>query len=91
MAYLITYDLNKPGQNYTKLYEAIKALSGTHWHMMESVCTTALPAPATTLRDSLAANIDKNDKLLVAKLSEAAWQGISDKNSEWLKNTIEGK
>lgn len=34
-ALLISYDLNKPGQKYERLYEKIKAL-GTWWHYLDS-------------------------------------------------------
>lgn len=36
MAYLISYDLINPGQNYPGLIEAIKNL-GAWWHNLESV------------------------------------------------------
>lgn len=35
MIYAINYDLKRPGQNYEKLYEAIKSC-GTWWHYLGS-------------------------------------------------------
>lgn len=35
MVYLITYDLKKPGQDYSNVHDAIKSC-GTWWHYLES-------------------------------------------------------
>ncbi len=89
-SYLITYDLTKPNRNYSALYDAIKGLSGTWAHVTESswvVVGTNLTS--ITIRDTLAASIDNNDEIFIAKLSgEAAWRGLSTDQTEWLKKHI---
>jgi hypothetical protein len=35
MVYLISYDLNRPGQGYARLYDGIKEL-GAWWHYLDS-------------------------------------------------------
>lgn len=41
MVHDITYDLRKPGQDYTPLYEAIKALGTSYKHDMQSTWLVA--------------------------------------------------
>ncbi len=86
--YLITYDLNRPGQNYNELFEAIKAV-GTWWHCLDSTWIVKSNLTAVQVRDSLSPKIDNNDSLLVVALSGAgAWTGFSDECSTWLKNNL---
>jgi hypothetical protein len=86
-AYLISYDLRKPGRNYEALYSAIKAY-GTWAHIHESVWAIVTEEPATTIRDGLLIHMDEDDRLLVLKSGvEAAWRGIICK-SEWLKQNL---
>lgn len=87
-SYLITYDLNKPGQNYNDLYEAIKKI-GLWWHCLDSTWIVKSDKTAVQIRDSITPHIDSNDSLLVAHLSgEGAWIGFSDQCSSWLKNNL---
>jgi hypothetical protein len=88
-AYLIGYDLNRPGQDYQQLFEAIKSLTGTHWRLLDSTWIIQHNGPATVIRDFIQQHIDSNDKLLVVKLSgEAAWYGFTQKGTEWLKSVL---
>ena len=87
-SYLITYDLNRPGQNYDSLYEAIKKL-GTWWHCLDSNWIIKSNMSAVGIRDTLTPCIDQNDSLLVVFLSgEAAWRGFSDECTSWLKDNL---
>lgn len=89
-AYIIGYDLNKPGQNYTQLYEAIKRNCPTHWHCLDSTWIVEYSNGAAQLRNALLPYLDQNDRLLVARLfNEAAWYGFQPNSSTWLKNLIE--
>lgn len=83
-SYVISYDLNKPGQDYAKLYEAIKSY-GTWWRNLESTWIIKSNSIASQIRDYLKQFIDKNDKLLVVTLTgEGAWSGINANGSTWL-------
>lgn len=86
--YIISYDLNAPGQNYTDLFEAIKG-SGTWWHHLDSTWIVKSNLSAKQIRDTLSPTLDSNDKVLVAALSGvAAWKGFNDKGSKWLKDNL---
>lgn len=87
--YSISYDLHKLGQNYTSLYTEIKSL-GSWWHCLDSTWLVVTTLSAVQVRDRLINKIDKNDKLLVTRLSgEAAWQGFESQCSEWLKDSLQ--
>jgi hypothetical protein len=86
--YMIGYDLNKPGQNYTELIDAIKTL-GTWWHCLDSTWLVKSNSTAIQIRDALSAHIDSSDELLVAQISgDAAWVGFDTQCSSWLKNNL---
>ncbi|SCW80255.1 SinR family protein [Mucilaginibacter sp. NFR10] len=86
--YIIGYDLDKPGQDYTHLNEAIKEI-GTWWHCLDSTWLVRSTLSATTIRDRLMKIMDNNDELLVAKLSnEAAWFGFNKNCTDWLHQNI---
>ena len=87
MAYIITYDLCKPGQNYDELINAIKTYN---WcKIAESAWVVTTTKKASEIRDHLKSKIDKNDKLFVGKLNgEAAWYGESDTVTKWLKENL---
>ena len=87
MAYIITYDLYKPGQNYDELIKAIKTY---YWcKIAESAWVVTTTKSSSEIRDHLKSKIDKNDKLFVGKLTgEAAWYGESDDVTKWLKENL---
>lgn len=86
--YLIGYDLNKQ-KDYPELIEAIKALSGTWWHHLDSTWILVTEKSAADMRDTLKKHIDGDDELLVVKLNgEGAWAGFNEKGSKWLKDNL---
>lgn len=85
-SYLIGYDLNKSGQNYSQLIQKIKELANGYWHHLDSTWIIKHSGPAADIRDALAPFIDSNDEILVVKLTrEAAWKGFNTSGSEWIK------
>lgn len=72
--YLISYDLDKPGQNYTDLINRLQKLGAVKILYSEWISRTT--ATAVAIRDDLQRFVDANDGLLVAGLTgEAAWRG----------------
>lgn len=87
-SYLISYDLNRPGQEYEDLYEAIKSLA-RWWHNLDSTWIINHDGPATEIRDELKKHIDSSDAVIVSRLTgEAAWTGFSSDASDWLKDIL---
>lgn len=88
MAYIISYDLDNPGQNYKEVETVIESY-GTYAKITESCWCIVTSDTAKEVRDNIGNKIDSNDKLFVGKLSgEAAWSGLDDKVSNWLHNNL---
>jgi hypothetical protein len=87
--YVVSYDLNKHGQNYSCLTEKLNGYP-VHWHAQGSVWFIDTAQSAAEVRDHLQSCLDTNDKLIVARLSgEAAWWGYGQNVSDWLKGRLE--
>lgn len=88
MVYSISYDLNRPGQDYDDLYKAIKEL-GNWCHPLDSTWIVVSNLTAQQIRDRLQSVSDNTDGLLVVKASApAAWGGLSQEVSDWLNNNL---
>lgn len=83
MAYLITYDLAKPGRNYQPLYEAIKRL-GSWCHALESVWLIETSRTAAQILDALLPLIDHNDSLFITGLSGEYSGWLGQNARQWL-------
>lgn len=87
-AYLISYDLNKPGQDYKELYQAIKeASTGVWWHHLDSTwIIKSNYSSADNVFEKLQPYIDKNDLCIVIEiknnkqgwLTENAWKYLNE-------------
>jgi hypothetical protein len=88
--YQIDYDLRKQ-RNYAPLYERLKTYSG--WcRPLESTWVISTNQSAAQIRDYLRAAMDGDDGLLVTRLQgEAAWYGLSEEVSAYLKSMLEGQ
>lgn len=69
--YVVAYDLNNPGQDYAAMKSAIEKYP--HCYIQDSVYAVKTSLSATQLRDALLAVVDKNDSILVTKLTGYAW------------------
>lgn len=79
---IIVYDLCKPGRDYDALYDAIKGL-GSWARVTESTWLVSTDLSSSQIRDTLAQEMDENDRLFVGKLTgEAAWHNTRCGNEE---------
>lgn len=87
--YMIGYDLNKPGKDYSGLIGAIKEMFTVWWHNLDSTWIVRSNLTAEQIRDKLQPFLDSSDELLVTRLSgEGAWVGFSRTASDWLLNNL---
>jgi hypothetical protein len=88
---LITYDLKKPGQNYSALHEAIKEC-GDWWHYLESTWIVVTPLNVDQASRALRQHIDTNDRLFVVRLrsydSRDGW--LPQEAWDWLNARVVG-
>lgn len=86
---LIGYDLNKTGQDYTNLIDAIKKMYPNYWHCLDSTWIVKTEQTALQVCNAVRPHIDNNDELLCVTLTrDAAWVGFNDNCSNWLKNNL---
>jgi CRISPR/Cas system-associated endoribonuclease Cas2 len=72
MDYFISYDLNRPGQDYSSLISALETLGAKRYQKSAWLLTTT--ASATEIVNALSSHIDKTDSLFVAQYAtNAAW------------------
>ncbi len=86
--YIVTYDLKNPGQNYEALIKIIHSYSA--WARLgDSAYVITSKLNAASVRDKLIKVLDNNDKLFVGKVNApAAWYGLSEEVSDWLKTNL---
>lgn len=86
MVYAITYDLNRPGQNYPSLYRTIEGMGQTD-HPLQNLWLVDTNLSADSIRDSLRSVIDPNDFVFVCKVEVySAYMPRSSIN--WLQGRI---
>lgn len=86
--YIVSYDLNAPGQQYKPLIEYLESLPNW-WHHLDSTWVVVTPLSPAELRDTIGAFLDANDELLVVKSAGVgAWRGFADRASQWLKSNL---
>lgn len=87
-ALLITYDLNKPGQNYQGLYEEIKSF-GAWWHHLDSTWIVDTRLTVETVADRIRTKVDDSDHFLVLNITGDANQGWLPKKAwEWINTHV---
>jgi hypothetical protein len=71
--FLVTYDLDKPGQKYEELIKAIKTYKNVK--ATESCWLVRSTKTAKDIREHLVTKMDKNDRLYVTPVARgASWQ-----------------
>ncbi|MBN8666129.1 MAG: hypothetical protein J0M30_01415 [Chitinophagales bacterium] len=86
--YIISYDLKNPGQNYEKILALIKSF-GKWARLGGSAYLIVSTQTAVQVRDNLKTALDSNDKLFVGTLTlPAAWVGMPDEVSNWIRNNL---
>jgi len=85
--YLVTYDLFKPEQNYTKLTEAIETYEDG-LHLLQSVWVIKTDESISEIFNKLNNPLDLiNDKLLIVELTgKAKWLDFTKEERTWLNN-----
>ncbi len=87
-ALLITYDLNKPGQDYSDLYEKIKGL-GTWWHYLDSTWIVVASLSPTQAFDRLKLALDASDSMLILNITGDTYAGwLTEEAWAWIRKHV---
>lgn len=88
-AYLITYDLKSPGQNYDDVIQAIKDSSISWCTYWKSSYLIKSNLSANQITDNVKPYLDSNDRFFVAEASTTNYQGwLSEKEWKFIKENI---
>lgn len=85
----VNYDLNKSGQDYTKLIEYLKSHNG--WAKpLKSSFFVKTSLSAIELRNQIKKYIDANDDVVVVGVGGKGWatSGLSDELNKWVKDNL---
>ena len=86
MIYLITYDLNKPGQNYKGLYDAIKNASDGSWmHYLDSTWIIRTNLSTKQVCDRIKPCVDNSDNFLVVEIKENYYGWLPNEAWDYFK------
>lgn len=87
--YMVTYDLNNPGQRYDDVIQAIKEASTGVWcTYWESSYLIQSNLSVQQVFDRIAPHLDSNDKLLIIEVKEN-YQGWLENNQwEYIRENI---
>lgn len=82
--YIITYDLNKPGQDYESLLDGIRTYN--HIKVMKSVWFVKTNRTVNEIYNHLRALIDSSDRLFISEITEnhAGW--LDERVITWLNS-----
>ena len=84
MILLITYDLKKPGQDYTSLHNTIKS-ADSWWHYLESTWLIKTNQDPSVWTDKIKRVIDPNDYLFIVDISGKSYNGwLPQKAWDWI-------
>lgn len=83
MVYLVSYDLNKSGQNYDGLYSAIKEL-GSYCHCLDSSWLVETNLNSGQISTFLRQRIDDNDNILIIRVMKDYQGWLPKEFWDWL-------
>ena len=88
MRQIISYDLRKPGRDYSSLYEALKSIGSTRCHCLQSVWVVRTSLSNTAVRDQILPHLDTNDGLLVMHDGlRLGLVGLDSQSVQWLRES----
>lgn len=87
MVFIVSYDLNRPGQNYEGLLEEIRRSPG--WlHPMQSTWLIYTNESAQQLSDRLLKYIDGSDRLILMPASKPVLGWLTQESWDWINKYV---
>lgn len=85
--YMVSYDLNKSGQDYKGLHEELEK-SPSWWHYLESAWLIYTSESASQLYERIGKHIDENDYAIAIEV-KGNYQGwLPEKAWEWIRSHV---
>lgn len=86
--FLVSYDLNKQGQNYTNLINAIKTYDA-YIKCLHSQWLISTNDNISFVHEYLKSKIDNNDLLLITPIVQPFYATLRSDVISWLKNELD--
>jgi len=81
----ISYDLNRPGQNYDELFVAIKAI-GPCIKPLKSLWVVSCTLSANEVWERLKSHIDKSDQMLISEVNSNRQGWLEKDDWDWINS-----
>nr|WP_321026305.1 hypothetical protein [Clostridium neonatale] len=85
--YMISYDLNKPGQNYSKVHEDIESL-GVWCHYLDSTYLVKSYYSIFDAEKIVTQHLDSSDKLIICEIDKPVRGWLSNDNWNWIHSNL---
>lgn len=85
--FMISYDLNQPGQNYPKVRETIESF-GVWCHYLESTYLIKTSSSIETVNQAIAKHLDSSDRIIVCKIDKPIHGWLSDEQWQWINTNL---
>lgn len=86
--YVVSYDLNSPGQNYSRLHDKIKSIANGWCKILESVWVIGHNGNAKIIHDQLVTVMDQNDRLFVSAMTQDYYWTLSKDVADWFNQNV---
>lgn len=84
MIILVTYDLNVPGKDYTKLYRGLELISQDYIRPLKSVWLFYTTSKPEDVWDKLSRYIDGSDRMLVTVMKPGYYGWLDKEHWSWI-------
>lgn len=82
--YMISYDLNSPGQNYAKVRESIESL-GDWCHFLESTYLVNTTHSGDIVQKVASEHLDGNDRIMISLVVPPIRGRLSQEEWDWIR------
>lgn len=86
--YIISYDLNSPGKEYSKLFEKIRSIANGYCKILRSVWIIGHKGNAKAIHGELAAMVDANDHIFVSEITNDYWWSLPQDIGDWFNKNV---
>lgn len=84
---LVSYDLKKPGRDYSGLYDTLKT-APSWWHYLESCWLLKTDLSPNDLWDGIRQHIDRNDYVLIIEVTSSYQGWLPEKAWDWINKNL---
>lgn len=87
MVHMISYDLNKPGQNYDNVHEAIEGL-GVWCHYLESTYLVNTSLSLDDVQSKVTSCLDASDRMIICEINKPINGWLSEEQWNWINSNL---